>query len=344
MGSVTFAYPDRPLRVYWEVTRACDLACRHCRASAQPDPHPDTLSTVAGLRLLGDLAAFGAPLPHLVLTGGDPLKREDLFDLVAAARSLGFKVSIAPSATPLLTAQAIWKMRDAGVTAISLSLDGSTAPRHDAIRAVPGTFDRTMAAAAVAAEAALPVQVNTLVCAETVDDLPAILQRVLATGAARWSLFFLVNVGRGDVLAPIAAERAEAVLQWIAGLGRPRGLVVTTTEAPQLRRVARRPALHGGGIRDGNGILFISHTGEICPSGFLELPAGHVLASRVAEVYRTAPLFTALRDPDRFSGRCGRCEFRFACGGSRARAWAATGDPLAEDPLCSYQSDPATSH
>jgi MoaA/NifB/PqqE/SkfB family radical SAM enzyme len=295
------------------------------------------LSTVAGLRLLGDLATFGDPLPHLVLTGGDPLKREDLFDLIAAARAIGFKVSVAPSATPLLTAQAIWRMRDAGVSAISLSLDGSTAARHDAIRAVPGTFSRTLAAATVAVDAGLPVQINTLVCAETVADLPAILDRVLESRAARWSLFFLVTVGRGDVLAPISAERAEDVLHWIAGLGRPGGLVVTTTEAPQLRRVAGRPALHGGGIRDGNGILFISHTGNICPSGFLELPAGNALADHVVDVYRTAPLFNALRDPDQFSGRCGACEFRFACGGSRARAWAATGNPLGEDPLCSYE-------
>lgn len=332
-------YPERPLRVYWEVTRACDLACRHCRASARPDPHPDTLSPLAGLTLIAALAQFGTPLPHLVLTGGDPLKRQDLFDLVDAARSVGFQVSVAPSATPLLTATALWQFRDHGVSAISLSLDGSTAPRHDALRGVPGTFDRTIAAAAIATDCGLPVQINTLVCEETVDDLPAILEKVLAIGATRWSLFFLVEVGRGTVLRPLSAGRAETVLQWIAAMGRPQGLVVTTTEAPQLRRVAQRPAMHAAGVRDGNGILFISHTGDICPSGFLELPAGNVRTDHVVDVYRRSPLFTALRQPEHFGGRCGHCEFRMECGGSRARAWAATGNPVAADPLCAY--DPA---
>ncbi|MGE0445557.1 MAG: radical SAM protein [Vicinamibacterales bacterium] len=335
MSAATYA--ERPLRVYWEVTRACDLACRHCRASAQPDPHPDTLSPLAGLTLIAALARFGAPLPHLVLTGGDPLKRPDLFDLIDAARSVGFQVSLAPSATPLLTAAALWEFRDHGVSAISLSLDGSTAARHDALRGVPGTFERTLAAAGIAADCGLPFQINTLVCEDTVDDLPAILERVLAIGAARWSLFFLVEVGRGTVLRPVSAERAETVLEWIAALGRPQGLVVTTTEAPQLRRLARRPAMHAAGVRDGNGILFISHTGDICPSGFLELPAGNVRTDHVVDVYRRSPLFTALRQPDRFGGRCGQCEFRMECGGSRARALAATGDPLAADPLCAYE-------
>ncbi|HTI43105.1 MAG TPA: radical SAM protein [Vicinamibacterales bacterium] len=338
---------ERPLRVYWEITRACDLACRHCRATANPNADPDELSTAEGFRLLEQLASFGEPYPHVVLTGGDPLKRRDLFKLIDAARGLGLRVSVAPSATPLLTEKALLKLASAGIDAISLSLDGSTAERHDAIRGIAGTYGRTLEAAHVARVIHLPFQINTLVCADTVDDLPSIYQQVCALGAARWSLFFLVTVGRGQLLQPISAARAEQVLQWAAGLVRRPGTpapIITSTEAPQLRRVAMQQsggsgAHHAAGIRDGNGIIFISHTGDICPSGFLEVAAGNIRARTVVDVYRDAPLFVQLRDPDSFHGRCGRCEYRWACGGSRARAYCASGgDALAEDPLCEYES------
>ena len=355
-----FVYARAPQRVYWETTRACDLACRHCRAEAVPDADPAELTTVEGRELLERVAAFGEPLPHVVLTGGDPLKRKDLFELIAAARELGLRVSVAPSATPLLTPQALRQLHAAGIDAISLSLDGSTAADHDAIRGISGTYERTLEAARIACETGLPFQVNTLVCAETVDHLPAIHDLVVAMGAARWSLFFLVAVGRGQVLQPVSAERTEALLGWVAGLSGPPGrgrLVVTTTEAPQLRRVVMERRRHAdgtapelkpaagssahsaAGIRDGNGIVFISHTGEICPSGFLEISTGNVRRDDIVEIYRTSTLFRELRDPGIFGGRCGRCEYRWVCGGSRARAFSASGDPLAEDPLCVH--DPA---
>jgi radical SAM protein with 4Fe4S-binding SPASM domain len=344
----SFVYARAPQRVYWETTRACDLACRHCRAEAVPNADPDELTTVEGRRLLARVAAFGEPLPRVVFTGGDPLKRKDLFELVAAARELSLHVSVAPSATPLLTPEALRQLSAAGIDAISLSLDGSTAEDHDAIRGIPGTFERTLEAARIARQTGLPFQVNTLVCAETVDDLPAIYALVVAIGAARWSLFFLVTVGRGQVLRPVSAERAETLFDWVASLEGPPGrdrLVVTTTEAPQLRRVVIERRRRGGGgsihsaagIRDGNGILFISHTGEICPSGFLEISAGNVRRDDLVEVYRASPLFLELRDPGTFGGRCGRCEYRWICGGSRARAFSTAGDPLAEDPLCVHE-------
>jgi radical SAM protein len=356
---MSFIYAERPQRVYWEATRACDLACRHCRAEAVPQASPHELSSAEGLRLLEQLAGFGAPLPHLVLTGGDALKRRDLFELIAAARGLGFNVSVAPSATPLLTPAAMQRLKDAGVDAISLSLDGSNAERHDAIRGIDGTYTRTIAAAWAARDVRLPFQVNTLVCEETIDDLPAIYDQVIEMGAARWSLFFLVTVGRGEVLAPISPERAESLLEWVATLGGRPGSgkpVVTTTEAPHLRRITSqrraashgfghpsgRPgngsgANHGAGIRDGNGIMFISHTGDICPSGFLEIPTGNVRTHDIVEVYRSSPLFTQLRSPELFADRCGRCEFHFVCGGSRARAYASSGNPLGQDPLCVHE-------
>ncbi len=389
-----FIYDQAPMRVYWETTNACDLACRHCRAEARPDRDPQELTTAEGRRLFEQLAAFGSPLPHVVLTGGDPLKRDDIFELIASARGMGFGVSVAPSATPLLTTDNVRKLRAAGVDAISLSLDGATAEHHDAIRGIPGTYERTLAAGAAAREVGLPFQVNTLVCEETVGDLPLIYKHVVEMGAARWSLFFLVTVGRGSVLQPISRERAEELLGWVASLAAQRmarpgrgGLVITTTEAPQLRRVVAeqkraqaaeeaashaaggapngRPgaaeppingangagptghahggsAHHGAGIRDGNGILFISNVGDICPSGFLEVPVGNVRRDDVVAVYREAPLFRELREPDHFGGRCGHCEYRFSCGGSRARAYSASGDPLAEDPLCPHE--PAAAH
>jgi radical SAM protein with 4Fe4S-binding SPASM domain len=337
-------YAERPQRIYWEVTRACDLACRHCRAEASPEASPNQLTPAEGLQLLEQLAGFGAPLPHLVLTGGDALKRDDLFELIAAARNLGFAVSVAPSATPLLTTDALRRLRGSGVDAISLSLDGSTAERHDRIRGIHGTYERTIAAARVAREEGLPFQVNTLVCEETVDDLAAIYEQVVEMGAARWSLFFLVTVGRGEVLAAISPERAESLLEWISTLGGRPGSgkpIVTTTEAPHLRRITsqrhRGPSNHGAGIRDGNGIMFISHVGDICPSGFLEIPTGNVRNVSVVDVYRSASLFQMLRSPEQFADRCGRCEFHFVCGGSRARAYASSGNPLGQDPLCLHE-------
>ncbi len=338
-----FVHANAPMRVYWEVTRACSLACRHCRAEATHFADPHELQHAAGLRLLRRLAEAD-PKPHVVLTGGDPLERSDLFELIAAARGFGLHVSVSPSATPRLTGDVITRLKEAGVDAISLSIDGSTAEGHDAIRQVPGTFERTLHAATRAREVGLPFQVNTLVSAETLENLPAIEVLVRKMEAARWSLFFLVTVGRGTQLQPISAEAAERLLVWFAERAKVRpGPVFTTTEAPFFRRIVARvggaPPGHGhaAGIRDGNGVMFIGHDGEVYPSGFLPVSAGNAKMENPLTLYRESPLFRALRDVDSFHGRCGRCEFRAACGGSRARAWAANGDVLGEDPLCSYE-------
>jgi radical SAM protein with 4Fe4S-binding SPASM domain len=334
-----YRFDRGPLRVYWELTRACDLACRHCRAVAAARRHHAELDTYEALDVLKDLASGGEPLPHVVLTGGDPFKRPDLFDLIEAARCFGLPVSVSPSATPLVTPEAIRRLKDAGVDAISLSLDGSSAERHDAFRGVPGTFQRTLAAARAAAAHQLPFQINTLVSEGTVPDLPAIYLLARELGAARWSLFFLVQVGRGTALESISAEACEELMTWLAGLPRGKPLV-TTTEAPHYRRViyerTGRRGGHGAGIRDGNGIMFISHTGDVYPSGFLPLVAGNVRTEHPLTIYRESALFRRLREADRFHGRCGTCAFSWECGGSRARAFAASGDPLGEDPLCLY--------
>ena len=334
-----------PQRVYWEITRACALACRHCRAEASPLADARELTPAEGRALLERLAEFGDPRPKVILTGGDPLERADLFDLIAHARSLGLGVSVSPSATPKLTPEVVLRLASAGVEAISLSLDGATAAHHDALRGVPGCFERTLSAGRAAANAGLPVQVNTLVCAETLADLLAVYALVTELRVARWSLFFLVSVGRGAVLQQIDPATVDRVLTWLAGLPRDRLPLVTTTEAPHFRRVqlerrrlAQVPSPRAGfGVRDGNGVMFVSHTGDVSPSGFLPLAAGNVRTGDPVEIYRSSPLFVSLRDATGFGGRCGVCEFHAICGGSRARAWTATGDPLAEDPLCTHQ-------
>jgi radical SAM protein len=346
------AFARAPLRVYWELTRACDLACRHCRAEAQPARAADELTTDECRAVLADLALAGPPPPHVIFTGGDPLERPDLLELTREAVALGLGVSLAPSATTALTGKAVRALRDAGVSALSLSLDGSTPARHDAIRGVLGCYGWTLAAAARIVAAGVPMQINTLVTRETERDLESIAEVVQRLGAARWSLFFLVPVGRGRVLTPLSAREAETTLGWVArNAGRWR-FTVTTTEAPHFRRIMlermraegrsgeeirHSPLGRGFGIRDGNGIMFIAANGDVMPSGFLPLVVGNVRRTGPMSLYRNDVMFQALREPDRFRGRCGVCEYRALCGGSRARAWAAAGDVLGEDPLCAFQ-------
>ncbi|MDQ7801491.1 MAG: TIGR04053 family radical SAM/SPASM domain-containing protein [Armatimonadota bacterium] len=347
-----YVFDRAPLLIYWELTRACDLACQHCRAEAVRDRHPLELSTEEGRRMLRGATAFGDPLPHWVLTGGDPFKRPDLPLLVEEARGLGFGVSLAPSATPLVTREAVRSLARAGVQAISLSLDGATAERHDGLRGIPGCFDLTLRLARYVREEGVALQVNTLVTAATVDDLPALYQLVRRLDVIRWSLFFLIRVGRGRMLEEVSPEVAERLCHWLFDLSRESCFAIKTTEAPHYRRVAllrmlregmtlpeiaRTSVGRGFGVRDGNGIVFVSHVGEVYPSGFLPLRAGSVRERSLVEVYRSSEVMVRLRDTDRLRGKCGRCPFREICGGSRARAYAHTGDPMGSDPLCPYE-------
>jgi radical SAM protein len=339
------------MNVYWEMTQSCALACRHCRAEAISTPHPMELTFQEGRTLLHQILDFGAPLPQLILTGGDPLARADLFLLIEEACRLGISVSITPAATPALTREVLARLKHHGVEGLGLSLDGSTADRHDSIRGVAGTFDRTMQALRWAQELEIPVQVNTLAAAETAEDLPAIYELLKPFGIARWSLFFLISVGRGKVLQPLSPEDGEKLMHWIHETLREASFTVTTTEAPSFRRVVlqsmreegmtgeqirKSGATRSHGIRDGHGIVFVSNTGDICPAGFLPLPAGNVREDDLVDVYRDSPLFRQLHDPLQFEGRCGVCEYRTLCGGSRARAFSATGNPLASDPICAF--------
>lgn len=341
-------FHSAPMLVYWEVTRACDLACRHCRAEAQPLRHPLELTTEEGYRLLEQLRTFGDPPPHIVFTGGDPLKRPDLFDWLRRSVEMGFLTAITPSGTYALTREVVHRFKDVGVWMMSVSVDGSTAERHDAIRQVPGGFAQTINAIRWAKEVGLPLQINTLVCAETYDDIPNIGTLLADLEVERWSVFFLVATGRGKVLGDITPEQAEALLHWLYEFSQEAPFAIKTTEAHHYRRVALERARaegnqhklkslrRGFGIRDGSGVMFISHIGEIYPAGFLPIVVGNVRTDNPMDVYRNHPLFQSLRNPDLYKGKCGVCEFRHICGGSRARAYATYGDPLESDPLCVY--------
>lgn len=338
--------------VYWEMTQACRLACKHCRAEAMPTPHPLELNHAESKLFLSQLVGFGDPLPHLILTGGDPLSRKDIYELIDYGVGLGLEVSITPSATPELTNDAITNLKAHGIQSLGLSLDGSCAAKHDAIRAVPGTFEHTVEAARHAGRLGIPIQVNTLVAEETVDDLPAIYE-LLRTSfpVMRWSLFFLISVGRGKALNEVSPAAGERIMNWVLDLVPRAPFAVKTTEAPSYRRLAldrmRTTGLEtaelkntsvykGFQIRDGHGIVFVSNLGEVYPSGFLPLPCGNVRGESLVEIYRNSPVFRALHSPEKFLGRCGVCEYKFICGGSRARAFAHTGNLLEADPFCPY--------
>ena len=345
-------YSRNPMNIYWEMTQACGLACRHCRAEAISTPHPEQLTHAESIDLLRQIASFGDPLPRLIMTGGDPLRRADLYELIDEARRLGLTVSVTPSATGDLTYDVLAKLKAHGIESLGLSLDGPTAARHEAVRGVEGCFDWTIRAAQYAAKLGIPIQVNTLVAQETEADLPAIYELLKSASVMRWSLFFLIAVGRGKLLKPVSPERGEEIMGWAFDRAQEAPFIVATTEAPSYRRVAldcmrakgwtraqiaQTPVYRGFEIRDGHGILFVSNQGDICPAGFLPLAAGNVRVDKLVDVYRGSPLFHKLHTPSDFKGKCGVCEYRTLCGGSRARAFAYTGDPLESDPFCAYR-------
>jgi radical SAM protein len=354
-NSTAHNYAHNPLIVYWEMTQACGLACRHCRAEACSTAAPNQLNTHDSKLLLEQIARFDNPLPHLILTGGDPLERSDLFELIDHARSLGIATSITPAATPKLTFETMSRLKDHGIESFGLSLDGSTAARHEGIRSVEGCYQTTLEALRNAAKLNIPVQVNTLVSAETIDDMPAVYQLLKREKVMRWSLFFLIEVGRGRVLQPVTPERGEEFMRWVFDLAQIAPFAIKTTEAPSFRRIAldrmreqgrtsaeieRTSVYRGFGIRDGHGIVFVGQQGDVCPAGFLPLAAGNIRSAELSTIYRSAPLFQSLHASSEFRGKCGRCSYNAICGGSRARAFGATGDPLASDPFCSYEPPP----
>jgi len=334
-------FNERPFILFWEVTRACPLACRHCRAVAQPRPHPQELTHEEAMHLVDTIAEMAPPM--LVLTGGDPMMRPDILDIIRRAAGKGLRVALSPAATPRLLHTDFAALREAGVVSMSLSLDGATQETHDAFRRVPHTFERTLQAARLAKAAGIQLQVNTTVSRSTLPEFDAFLELMKEIRPDVWSVFVLVPTGRATAEDLPNAEQLENLWQRLAALRGTLPFAVKTTEGHHYRRVLMQTAAQGGHparhlipTRDGKGVLFISHTGDVQPSGFLPLTAGNVRTDDLAELYRMHPIFRKLRDDDALGGKCGKCEFRHVCGGSRSRAYGCGQDMMAAEPLCNY--------
>jgi radical SAM protein len=370
---------ERPFMVIWETTNACDLACRHCRAEAISEVEPGTLTTEEGKRLLDQIEQFGKPRPIVILTGGDPFKRDDIFELVAYGTEIGLPIAVSPSGTPLLNRANLLKVKEAGAKAMSLSIDGSTPELHDDFRRVEGSFRMTVDGWQAAHDVGLKVQLNTTVTRYNLYDLPNIFKLVQDMGVMTWSVFFLVPTGRGRVEDEVTPQEYEDVMNWLYDAGKL--MSVKTTEGHHYKRIViqrtildelgvdpgpimglgetyerlradfekladfgnaryaeedrmRRSPMH---INAGNGFVFISRRGEVFPSGFMPVAGGSVKEGSLVDIYRSSALFQDLRSPDLYEGRCGLCEFRYVCGGSRSRAYAVTGSPVGEEPFCTYQ-------
>ena len=345
-------FDQSPYIVIWETTRACDLACLHCRAEAIKWRHPLELSTCESLQLVDQVSQCGNPL--FVLTGGDPMKRLYLLEIIPYAVQKGLRVAMTPSGTPLMTRQAVTQLKEAGLSRLAVSLDGSTAEIHDRFRQVPGSYGWTMNCIDYAHEVNLPVQINTTVSRHNLDDLEAIGDFLLTKNITLWSVFFLVPTGRGKMEDEVSADDYERVFHFLVDLYLRVPFDIKTTAAPHYRRVLLQrlkripahqrpkkllevgPIGRAAGVNEGRGFLFVSHIGEIYPSGFLPISAGNVRKDSLIDVYRNSALFHDLRDTSKLKGKCGECKFKEVCSGSRARAYAMTGDYLAEEPFCSY--------
>ena len=366
-------FDETPFLAIWEVTQSCDLACKHCRAAAQPIAHPDELTNAEGKALIDQIAEMHVPI--FVFTGGDPLKRKDVFELIRYAADKGVQVAVTPSATPLLTREAMFKLKEAGLVRLGISLDGSTPEIHDAFRGLPGAWARTIQAIEWANEAGIPIQVHSTISRHNANDLGNLCALFEKLAIVMWNVFFLVPVGRGQLGDMLSGEEFEQVFGKIYELSHRVNFQIKTTEAMHYRRyllqhnLEERRMGHGGAhghpggatqkgfeagtpttdahtrtvgwatrrVNDGKGFMFISHVGNVYPSGFLPIHAGNVKQTPLQEIYRDSPIFKSLRDTSKLEGKCGACEYKEICGGSRARAYAVTGDPLAQEPCCIYQ-------
>jgi radical SAM protein len=360
-------FDETPFLAIWEVTQSCDLACKHCRAAAQPIAHPDELTNAEGKGLIDQIAAMGVPI--FVFTGGDPLKRKDVFELIRYAADKGVQVALTPSATPLLTRDAIFKLKEAGIVRLGISPE-----IHDTFRGLPGAYARTIQAIEWANEAGIPIQVHTTISRHNAHDLDSLCALFEKLAIVMWNVFFLVPVGRGQLGDLLSGEEFEHVFGKIYELSHRVNFQIKTTEAMHYRRyllqhnLEERKISHGHPgsakpattaayepgaptadaqtrtaswatrrVNDGKGFLFVSHVGNVYPSGFLPIHAGNIRETPLSEIYRNAPIFKSLRDTSKLEGKCGACEYKEICGGSRARAYAVTGDPLAQEPCCIYQ-------
>lgn len=357
-------FSEKPVLVFWETTRACLLSCVHCRASAIKEPLPGEVTTEEGFRLIDQVASFGRPSPTIIFTGGDPMLRKDLFELLSHATKAGVRFALSPAVTPLLNYEALKRIKEAGATSVSLSLDGASAATHDSIRGEPGTFDRTVQAMKDAVSLGLNPQINTAIMRRNYRELPTVFRLIRSLGVKTWELFFLVRVGRGSEIDDLTPEQCESVCNFLYDASYY-GVVVRCVEAPFIRRVVKqrnqlgdywndedylafrsellrtvgepgdRSTLNTRGTLDGDGIVFIGYDGSIHPGGLVPVDIGNVKTDNLVEVYRGSDLLRNVRGR-RLLGPCGTCEFREVCGGSRARAYSFYGNPLSSDPACFY--------
>ncbi|OLO26843.1 radical SAM/SPASM domain-containing protein [Alkalihalophilus pseudofirmus] len=358
-------YDQFPFIVIWEVTRACALKCLHCRAEAQYQADPRQLSFDEGKKVIDQIAEMNNPL--FVFTGGDPLMRPDLFKLAQyAINEKKLAVSMTPSATPKVTQAAVEQAKNVGLSRWAFSLDGSNAEIHDYFRGTNGSFDRTMKGISYLKELNIPIQINTTVSNYNIDDLERISEKVKEMGAVLWSLFFLIPTGRAQQKDMLTPKQHEEVMKWLVTVQEKMPYHVKATEAPHYRRVflqnqkgagpkgniqhlgsdsngIKKPVKHVDvlgrapkGVNDGDGFVFISHIGDVYPSGFLPVKCGNVRERSLLDIYQNSSVMKELRDKSLLKGKCGLCEYKEICGGSRARAFAVHGDYLESDPSCDY--------
>ncbi|AOM82171.1 TIGR04053 family radical SAM/SPASM domain-containing protein [Salisediminibacterium beveridgei] len=357
-------YDQDPFIVIWELTRACELKCLHCRAEAQYTRDPRELSFEEGKRFIDDFKNMNNPM--LVFTGGDPLMRKDVFGIASYAIEQGIRVSMTPSATPNVTMEAMRKAKEIGLSRWAFSLDGPTAAIHDHFRGTDGSFQLTVDAISYLHELDMPVQINTVISKYNVDHLDEMAAVVEDLGCVLWSVFFLVPTGRGQENDMISPTEHERVMRWLYQISKTSSFDVKTTAAQHYRRVVlqekQREAnrskevqpeyqdvLQSGktgtvdglgrapkGVNDGNGFVFVSHIGDVYPSGLLPVKVGNVREEPLSMIYRESPVMKALRSPDEYKGKCGVCEYKQVCGGSRSRAFAITGDYMESEPYCVY--------
>lgn len=337
--------------VAWEVTRRCNLNCVHCRAAAERGPYPGELNTAEALRLIDEIASFSRPV--IILTGGEPLLREDIFDLASYGTKRGLRMVIAPNGTLLDTEKAD-RLKACGIQRVSISLDGATAESHDRFRRVEGAFAGALRGIETLKRAGLEFQVNTTVTQTNYLELPAILKLSVRLGAVAHHIFLLVPTGRGKELAgqTMGAEEYEKILNWFYDQKETVPLNLKATCAPHYYRILRQragaegkkvsPQSHGldamtRGCLGGIGFCFISHIGDVQPCGYLEVKSGNIREQDLKAIWGNSTVFRRLRDYASYTGRCGRCEYIRVCGGCRARAYEAKGDFLSEEPLCTYQ-------
>jgi len=332
-----------PHLIAWEVTRSCMLACKHCRAAARPEPYSGELSTEECFALLDNIASFSKPI--IILTGGEPMLREDIYDIATHATSLDLPVVMAPCGM-LVDDESVAKMKVAGIRAISISLDGATAQSHDDFRGVPGAFGGAIKGIEAARRGGLDFQINTTVTRHNRSELDAIRKLTIDLGATIFNPFLLVPTGRGKDLADqeLSPQQYEDALHWLADQQLAGEIPIRVTCAPHYQRISRQKGVKPGarqvkGCMGGQGFAFISHLGKVQICGFLDVECGDVRAEGLdfQKIWENSPLFCQMRDIDSYHGRCGYCEYRKVCGGCRARAYAISGDYLDEEPFCTHQ-------